>query len=102
MLPTSSTTSFSAPSLAKMSIKRLVNCNHGRNYLKSLPTLMTPGLVDDVYNSLIKIDSKFCGYLPHDANIDKNNNYLPSNKDYSCIFKQFGNDYKKNKKLEML
>lgn len=100
MLPTSSTTSFSAPSLAKMSIKRLVNCNHGRNYLKSLPTLMTPGLVDDVYNSLIKIDSKFCGYLPHDANIDKNNNYLPSNKDYSCIFKQFGNDYKKIKNLK--
>ncbi len=62
---------------------------------------MTPGLVDDIYNSLIKIDPKFCGYLPHDANIDKNNNnYLPSNQDYSCIFKQFGTDYKKLKNLK--
>ena len=75
----------SISSLALLLLNRTIKNTTGRNYLKSLPSLITPTLRDDVYNRLLLIDSKFGMYLPAEANITVS----PTAKDYGDVILHF-------------
>lgn len=58
------------PTLAYLSARRITKKKQCRDYLKNVPSLLTPKLRADMYTRLLQIDKKFNSYMPKEANVE--------------------------------